>query len=155
MAKGVSLSFLQGQGVDDLLRVFDRMDPKEQKKIATKVTRAGAKVMVPTIKSLAPIDFEGERDGKHLVDTIKVKALKRSRNTVGSWVRTGSASELGIAPDEGYYPAHVELGFTRKDGSTVPAQSYMRAGFDIKKEAAFKVMGVGLFKELKKKWLAK
>ena len=156
MAKGVSLEFLQGQGVDDLLRVFNSVDEKEQKKIARRITRAGAKVMIPTIKSLVPIDHNRERIGKNLVDTIKARALPRSRASVGSFIRTGKKSELGIEEDEvGYYPAHIEYGFTRKNGTHVPAQSYLRAGFDIKKDAAFKVMGVALFKELKKRWLAK
>jgi len=160
-SKPIDISFLKGQGVDDLLVVFDKLDVKEQKKIARKMTRAGAKVMLNTIKSLTPIDFDGERGGKHLVDTLKVRALPRSRASVGAYIRTGTRAELGIADDaKGYYPTHIEYGFTRKSrggltSTNVPAQSYLRAGFDIKNPASFKVMGVMLFKELKKRWLAK
>jgi hypothetical protein len=161
--RDIDISFLQGQGVDDLIVVFDAMPKKVQGPIAKKITKAGAKVILPRVLALTPVDTSSifgknddtQRFGKHLKDTIKVRAGTKTKGGIAHDIRTGTKSELGLREDsKWYYPAHVELGFTRH-GRTVAAQSYMRAGFDQKMGSAVKIMGIGLFKELKQTWLGR
>ena len=119
-------SSVRGRGIDirvlgsiELQRVLDSIPFKVQKKVLRPALRAAAKIVRKDVKRLAPKSDKRRRSGKHLKDTIRVRAGKRKRGVTRIQVQTGSRAELGIsATDKYYYPMAIEYG-RRKTGSGV------------------------------------
>jgi len=93
------------EGFEEVLKTFDTLDDKLQKKVMRPALRAGAKIIQKAAKRLSPtLSGKNKR-------FIKVKSLKRSRKTIGVAIQTGTRQELGIPRDEfGYYPMVLEFG---------------------------------------------
>lgn len=81
--------------------------------------RAAAKVMADGVRHeiQATFDPEGGPGPGHLADTIRVRAQKRKRGSVGMVVLTGTKAELGIpertrsGDPRGYYPTSLQYGW--------------------------------------------
>ena len=143
MADGISITAI---GDKQLEKVFNRLPGALQKKIGRKAMRKGARTLQREIKSRVPVSAQ-KKGGKHLRDTIRVRAAKRSRTTIGFRITTGTAEELGIVGKgaklskkalrrRGYYPAHLELGT-----STRAAVPYMRNSMADKRQSILRQIG--------------
>jgi hypothetical protein len=95
--------------------------------------------------------------GAWLAATIaaKVGPLKRSRVRIGTGWDMPTRAELGIDPkDTGYYPTHVEFGYTRNNGVQVPGKSPIRSAVNDHAAAELKEIGddigKGIVKQAKK-----
>ena len=124
---GIDIRLLGDRALD---RKMKRLTGPQQKKIVRRALRLAAKVVLPTAKSLVPVD-RGT-----LKKTLKIKALKQKRGKFGIVITTGTRDELGIASDDPfYYPAAVELGT-----KNVSAQSFLRASLKTKRREALAVL---------------
>lgn len=100
-------------GHDKLVAAFNGLADKWQKKLLRPGLRAGAKVIRAAAIREAPRAEDDDKDGKHLADSFKIKALKRDRSKrgrLGYVVISGKRTDLGIT-GSGYYPAHIEFGY--------------------------------------------
>ena len=114
------------EGADKLEKALISLEPKIARKLVRRTLRNAAKPILALAKSLVPV-----RTGR-LKKSLKIRAAKRRKGRYGVRIQTGTRDELGI--DEKtpyYYPAAVEYGT-----NTSPAQSFMRAALDSKKQAA-------------------
>ena len=114
------------QGDAELLRAFNALDDKIQKKVTRKGFRAGGRILLNASKAAAaPIS-------SRLAKSLKLRALKRrgkrgKGKLIGVVVITPKKEVLGIASDaKGYWPAHVEMGFKHRGGQHIPARSFLR-----------------------------
>lgn len=128
------------KGFSRVSRAFNKLDHKARKKHLRPALRAGAKVIKNAAQSLAP------KDSGALKRTIKVRSLKRSRKNFGVFIRTGTASELGIKETKGrgYYPFSVEYGTDEQ-----PARPYMRPALKNNDERARKAIAERLWKGIR------
>lgn len=105
---------IQVTGIDPLLAKLKALPTKVQRKVVSPAVREGTKVVAAAVKEAVPVDADGHQleGGKHLRDTIKVRAVKgRKRGRINFKVMTGTRAELGIpATEKGYYPAALEYG---------------------------------------------
>lgn len=124
MARGlVDIKFL---GIPKLQKKLKRLELAMQRKIVRRATRLVAKRVQGESRNLVPVS-DRHVNGKHLRDTLKVRAARRSRGRIGHVVRTGTREELGIPKNaKGYYPAALEYGYMDRGGKKVPARSYVR-----------------------------
>lgn len=101
-------------GIDPLLAKLSALPTKVQGKVVRPAAREGTKMVAEAVKEMVPVDADGHQleGGKHLRDTIKVRAVKgRKRGRIAFKVMTGTRQELGIpAGEKGYYPAALEYG---------------------------------------------
>ena len=91
--------------------------------------------------------------GRWLAATVaaKVHALKRSRVRMGYGIDMPTRAELGLDPtDKGYYPAHVEYGYIRKDGVQVPGKYPIRSAVNDHAAAELKEIGEDIGKGIEK-----
>src|SRR5438132_1009826 len=99
-------------GAKELMAKLEKLDKVTAKRALRKGTRAGAKQIAATARTIAP-----RRTGA-LASTIKVRALKRSRKAVGTRVdltiRYGSFVELGSIRNP--HPAEMLRKAMRQDG---------------------------------------
>lgn len=117
-------------GAPELQAQLKALPLKVQKKLLRQGMRKAGKLVRDEAQRLVPVDT-GE-----LKQSLKVRALLRGRGSFGVRIMTGTRSELGIDPDaQGYYPASVEFG-----SRTQPAQPYLRAAADAKREEVFSIM---------------
>jgi len=124
-ARGVDISVFGDKRLERALR---ELPVRIQNKVARKALRAGAKVIGDEARARVAVSSERTRPGRHLRDTIKVRAMKRSRAKFGFNVQTGRRIELGIPPDEkSYYPFSLEYGTAK-----AAAQPYMRPALETK-----------------------
>ena len=102
---------LELEGFREVKAVFDNLPLKMQKKAVRPSLRAGAKVI--------------HKDGKRRMAKLtgknrkffKVKSIKRSRQSIGVMIITGTREQLGIAGDDPfYYPAIQEHGSKNMKG---------------------------------------
>lgn len=127
MAGFVDITLL---GAAELQQQFKLLPLKVQKKILRQGMRKSGKLVRDEARRLVPVDTGA------LKQSLKVRAAPGKRGTFGIRIMTGERSELGIDPDaQGYYPAAVEFGT-----KTQPAQSYLRAAADAKREEVFALM---------------
>lgn len=128
------------KGFSRVTRAFNKLDGKLKKKHLRPALRAGAKVIKNAAQSLAP------KDKGKLKSTMKIRALKRSRKNFGVFIRTGTATELGIpnTPGRGYYPFTVEYGT-----DTQPAKPYMRPALMNNDERARKAVADRIWRGIK------
>jgi len=104
-----------------ILRMFEKLAARAQKKVYRQAARKAAKPILQTAKAKVPVD-----SGK-LKKSLKIKAIKRSRTQVGVVVVTGTRQQLGIdSSEKGYYPAHLELGHKDRSGKQIPARPFLR-----------------------------
>lgn len=123
---GFDISIL---GDKDLDRKFAQATAKLQKKVLRPAMRKGARPILQDAKVGAPV-----RLGR-MKKTLKIRAMKRSRNRIGVMIQTGTRAQLGIdANDPYYYPMAVETGTRR-----MAARPFMRPA--LKKNKA-KTMGI-------------
>lgn len=120
------------KGDKKLLARLQKLAGSKFRKSIGKGTRAGAKVILPTVKRNAPSD-----SGK-LRKALTVRAMKKSRTFVGHKV-TVNAKKIKSDGKGGFYPASVEFGFKHaKGGAKIRAQRYARSARDTKQGAAVK-----------------
>jgi len=114
-----------------LQKKLNRLPKVMQKKIVRKALREGARPVLASARSKAPV-----RTGA-MKKSLKLRARRARRGNFGVEVRTGTRAELGIPEnDPGYYPFSVEFGH-----GNVPAQPFMRPALDENREPALKIIG--------------
>lgn len=111
------------------------LSKSEAKKVMRKATRAGAKVMQPAVKSLAPVASGALRKA------IKVRSIPRSRRWVGATVRVGNQVGDNLHSGDQWYGGPIELGWkTGKRGSTnrkqIEGRHFIKQGFEQSKQQA-------------------
>ena len=106
-----------------VIKQLRRLENKVMRKVIRQSLRANGKEMVVAIKAIAP-----RKTGKYR-KSFKLRAIKRRRNRIGVYIRTGTRAELGISenPTKGYYPAALEFGSVK-----MPARPHIRPVFDSK-----------------------
>lgn len=115
-------SRIQLKGEGELEKMFNNLPRRLQVKVIRPGLRAGAKVVkiFCTHEAQAALS-ETPQPPPHVADLFKIKAMKRDRSAkarIGFIVITGTRAALGLKPDDGYYPAHIEYGhFTRPSKS--------------------------------------
>lgn len=121
----------------------------------TRVTRG--RLITGGAGAFRRIRFRQEAGGR-LRRSLKVRQLPRRKGRVGSAVVTGTRAELGLrgarAHGRGYYPAHLEFGFTtRGHGRRITTrQRYIKRPFLAQRtawlEAVAQEMRAGLEREV-------
>lgn len=117
------------EGLKELQTYFNTLEVKLKKVIVRKALREGAKII-----KLATLKFVPVKSGK-TKDSIKVRAAKRKTGRIAYLVQIGKGDFQG----ETFYASFLEYGFrlkTKYGSKTIPAQAFMRQGFDSSKEAA-------------------
>ena len=118
---GVDISFL---GDKQLSRKLSRLDNKMQRSIVRKALRQAAAPVLGGAKALAPVLTGRMRD------SLRIRASKGRRGTIGVVIETGKRDELGISKDDQYfYPTVIEYKY----------KSFMRASLDANQQAAFAI----------------
>ena len=119
-------------GAKELDRKLQRLPAKAEKKVWRQGLRAGAKVVQSAVKARSP-----RRSGR-MASSVKVRAMKRSRNRIGILVQSGK----GFFKGDDFYAGFQELGFhigSRKLGNKrrfVEGRHFFEEGFDISKQEA-------------------
>lgn len=106
------------EGVDALIGSFERLSTKLQNRILRDALRPAAKVIADNVKRGTPVGppsyWKGpkgkskEHHGGDLKKSIKVRAAKRSRTSIGMNVQTGATDNLFVGDQ--FYGAFVEFG---------------------------------------------
>ncbi len=130
-------------GGEEFTRALKNISTGGYRKVMRKALRDVGKVVAATARANAP------RDTGRMADSIRVRAIRRSRRRIGVKVEVGTRQELGLAsydPDGGYYPFAVEYGATIRRGTSggvfgkkgaimaadrvIPARPFLRPAFD-------------------------
>lgn len=136
MAKLIDVSVFGGPA---LAKAFGKLPSNVQRKIFRTIARDVGKDIQNDAKGKVDVD-----EGK-LKKSIKVRATKRSRTSVGIEVTTGSRAALDIPPeDEYYYPATIELG-----NSKVSPQSFLRYSLERNREKGTKKIAKAIMSAIK------
>ena len=123
------------EGFEEVFKTLDKLDDKLQKKVMRPALRAGATVIKKSAQAKSPVG-KGPGAGKNKKH-IKVKALKRSRNTIGVMIQTGTREQLNIPRDEfGYYPMILEYGSQKQK-----KQPFMKPALEQNHAKATNVIG--------------
>jgi HK97 gp10 family phage protein len=122
MATGVSFKI---SGDKELQRALNALPGKVQKKIMRGALREAAKVVAAEARARVPVETGTLRD------SIKVRALKGKRGSVGASVESGE----GQFKDESFYGAFIEFG-TRN----APAKPFLRPAAKSKQPACVAVV---------------
>lgn len=139
--KMIDISIL---GDKALTRSFNKLAYKTQRKFTRKALRAGAKVVQQEYKARVPVDSGALKRG------IKVRAGQRSRKYLRINIITPERDKLGIsADDKWYYPAVIEYGGVKKDGTVIPAQAPGRKALEAKEDEAIRTIGRTLWQQIK------
>lgn len=133
------------EGHDALARAFKALPLKVQRKVLRPALRAGAKVARAAVAAQAPRSDEAP----HVADTLKIKAMKRKRGRIGLVVITAKRELLGIKDPDAYYPAHIEYGYRKKDGTHVPANPFMKRGLEQSRTPATAAVAAEMSKRMK------
>ncbi len=99
MSDGISIGL---SGDKKYMRKLERLCKKDARRALAQGTRAGAKVLLPIVKSSAP-----RRSGA-LRRIGKVRATKRSRRFVGATVTVQASSEKWYAPFVEWGTKHIK-----------------------------------------------
>lgn len=107
-------------GVEELIQTLRKLRGAAIRKVYRQALREAARPVLATAKQIVLIK------SRRLQKSLKIRAGRRSRRFISVVIKPGTRSELGIAPDaKGYYPTHIELGFSR--GTTkFPGNRYLR-----------------------------
>ena len=137
------------QGARRLDRKLRMLPTRLAKKGIRQGLRAGAKIVHAQAVANAPVDTE------LLKKSLKVRAIKRRRGSIGVAVQTKDGNFKG----ETFYGAFQELGWkhgSRKLGNArkqIPGKHYMKRAAESKKEEAAQavadVIAVGVVREAK------
>ena len=103
---GAVIFNISGTGDAELQKLLNALPEKVQKKIMRQALREAAKVVAAEARARAPVGTGTLRD------SIKVRAAKGKRGTIGAEVVTGE----GYFQGKTFYGAFIELG-TRKMGA--------------------------------------
>lgn len=117
---------LEVNGIEELKKLFEEHLPSEAKKAMRMAAKEGAKIVAADAKAKVP------RDTGALRQSIRVRAIKRSRVKVGSRVVTGE----GFFKGDTYYGGFVEYG-THK----MKAQPFLRPAADENRERVIREFG--------------
>lgn len=130
MAQGIAT--LELTGFDEVIKIFETLEPKLKKKALRPALRAGAKII------LAAAKIKAHRFSGLNAKFLKVKSMKRSRKSIGVVIQTGTRQQLKIpGSDKGYYPFSEEYG--TKD---TPAHPYLRPA--LKENSMIALQAIGL-----------
>jgi Bacteriophage HK97-gp10, putative tail-component len=114
-------------GVRDIDRKLKSLLPRLERKVIRQGMRAGLKLMAAEVKAQSPVETGATRRN------VKVRSLRRRRNTISMEVRIKAVDELKRTSAKTgktvFYPAIVEY----------KRRHFMRRSFDAKKEAARKL----------------
>ncbi|MFQ5626654.1 MAG: HK97-gp10 family putative phage morphogenesis protein, partial [Methyloligellaceae bacterium] len=125
-------------GDKELQRMLNDKLPKDAKKAMRKGLRAGARPVLKQAKDTAPKRTGALRRG------IKLRALKRSRKSIGVTVSLPTRESLGIpAGAKYYYPAALEFGTKH-----IPAKRFLRAALYDNEKRFFGIVRSTLRNEL-------
>ena len=133
------------EGYDALTKAFNALPLKLQSRFLRPALRDGAKVMLKAVQRNAPRSDEAP----HMDATLKIKAMKRKRGRVGFVVITGRRDALGIKKKDTYYPAHIEYGYRKPDGTRVAANPWMKRGLEDGRAEATETIAQSLSRRLK------
>lgn len=123
---------IEVQGISELLRKLVAVGgAKFAKKALRSAIRKGGKPMLAAIKARAPVD-SGD-----LEESLKLKAIKRTRTGVG--VTIGTSAYNSLFQGEQFYGAFQEFGTAK-----LPPNPFMRPGFDETKEQSVQFVGESL-----------
>jgi len=140
MPATVDISLL---GDKRLQRKLERLVVAAQKRVIRSALRKGGHILRDEAKALCPV-----RTGA-LRKSIKVRAIKGKRATIGVVVASGTREELGLKAADYYYPAAVEFGT-----GNAPAHSFLRAARDAKRDEVIEVIkreiGEGITREARR-----
>lgn len=166
-------------GLTDVMRTFDALPEKIQRKALRPALRAGAKIFKESLIAAAPFDTGA------LAGSFSIRPFRSRKGRVGFRVDPGTKAELNIPKDtksgapRGYYPFAIEYGWrpgnrslskrvavTRKDGSAVgtwkrltdaefgtrkvPANPFMHRAFSTAEAIVIEVVGEELAMRLGK-----
>lgn len=131
---------LKIEGFESVIKTFNRLPDKLQKKALRPALRAGAKIIQKAAKEKSPT-----LSGKNK-KFIKIKSLKRSRLEIGVEIQTGTREELDIPRNEfGYYPMTLEYG-----SQHVKKQPFMKPALEQNRVKATNAIAKELGKQIKK-----
>ena len=125
---GAVIFNISGTGDAELQKLLNALPGKVQKKIMRQALREAAKVVAVEARALAPV---GAEDGGTLRASIKVRAAKGKRGTIGAEVVTGE----GFFQGKTFYGAFVELGTRR-----MKAKPFLRPAADAARSRAIAVV---------------
>lgn len=133
MAKFINISFLGDKG---LQRALNRIEHKVAKRIVRKALRAETKLAIMEVAKRTPVD---EGNLKWAILNSKPRPSRgKFKGDFGTAFVWPTREEVGISPDDkGYYPMHLEFGYTHAGGTAVAARPYVRPAFEETKQAAF------------------
>ena len=156
LAKMASLAYIEGfyyvPRIDkELIRKLERFTRRDAKRAVRRGTRAGAKIVIPRARELAPVlkKRTKRRMPGLLRRAIRVRAAKRSRRYIGAVVILGA----GFFKGETFYGAFQELGWkTGKRGSEnrkqIPGKHFMERAAKEKEDEAVRVASEIILKEI-------
>lgn len=117
MAKKQTFFLTGDKALDKTLR---GLEPKIAKKVVSKATRSGMKIMQKAVKDESPVGETGM-----LKKSVKVRSAKRSRRSFGMLVQFGEGNFKG----KSWYAAAVEYGTSKME-----PRGFMRKAFDANEE---------------------
>lgn len=79
-----------------LSQALARLPEKLERTVLTRALREGTQFLKGLSQPRVPRGKKQKGGGRHLADTLKVKAMKRKKNRVGYLLQTGTRVELGI-----------------------------------------------------------
>ena len=111
-----------------LERMFREIPDKAQRTVVRSALRRVAKKVHAETMSRVPVKTGKLKAALAAENKPRLKTFPKA---VVYYLNLPRRDLLGIAPDyPWYYPTHVEYGFVRQDGVTVPPHSYIRAAVD-------------------------
>jgi HK97 gp10 family phage protein len=128
------------QGLAELEAALNQLPEILAKKSLLDSMRAATKAFQDRAIELAPYDAE-KTEGMHLIDGIRMEMRTGSKSVAGSWVH----GKVGLHRDV-FYGRFTEFGWTTPEGTSVPAQPFMRPAFDGTKYRALAMVQQGLEK---------
>ena len=128
MGRGADIG-MEIVGLEELERAFLMLPAAVAKKAIRQNLRAGAKIVLAQAKENAPVD-SGD-----LKRSLKVRAGKRSRNTISIRVATGKDWFKG----DTFYGAFVEFGTKRME-----AQHYVQRAYETTKDKVIAMLKIGI-----------
>lgn len=138
--------FRKSRGIVDISLLGDKQAQRAlaqlrigtQRKVVKRALRAGAKPVLRRVRAGAE-----KRTGAHAAN-IKLQTFKtKGFRNFGIQIVTGTREQLGIAPDDPfYYPAILEFGGEREDGTVIPAGGNIRRSMEEKRREATEIIAV-------------
>lgn len=132
MADGITMRL---EGAMELQRRLSTLPAKVEKKVVRRSLRVGAKMFQRQAKANAPVGETGD-----LKRALAVRAGRRRRGSASVRVIFNTKKYPLVSYTRGgkryFYPAAVEYGWKKPDGTRHPAQPYFRPAFETEKHRA-------------------